>query len=85
MRRSVRTNKENELKHNSSGNARPQSSQLHETLWTDPGTKSGTESSRTDLHKKIKIKTRRLGIIRKMFPPIPACEEKAITEMMKED
>ena len=31
----------NELTHNSSGNARLQSSQVSEPLWTDPGQKSG--------------------------------------------
>ena len=31
----------NELTRNSSGNTRPQSSQLAEPLWTDPGLKSG--------------------------------------------
>ena len=31
----------NELTRNLSGNIRPQSSQLAETLWTDPGIKSG--------------------------------------------
>ena len=32
----------NELTRNLSGNIRPQSSQLAEPLWTDPGIKSGT-------------------------------------------
>ena len=32
---------ENELTGNSSRNVRPQSSQLAEPLWTDPGQKSG--------------------------------------------
>ena len=31
----------NELTHTLSGNAQPQSSQLTEPLWTDPGIKSG--------------------------------------------
>ena len=31
----------NELTRNSSGNTQPQSSQLAEPLWTDPGLKSG--------------------------------------------
>ena len=31
----------NELTSNSSGNTRPQSSQLAEPLWTDPGLNSG--------------------------------------------
>ena len=35
------TTEENELTRNSSGNTRPQSSQLAEPLWTDPGPKSG--------------------------------------------
>ena len=32
---------ENELTRNSSGNIRPQSCQLAEPLWTDPGVQSG--------------------------------------------
>ena len=31
----------NELTHNLSGNTQPQSSQLTEPLWTDPGLKNG--------------------------------------------
>ena len=37
----VGTYQENELTRNLSGNTRPQSSQLAEPLWTDPGVKSG--------------------------------------------
>ena len=40
-RYSGRTYPENELTRNLSGNNRPQSSQLAEPLWTDPGLKSG--------------------------------------------
>ena len=39
--RHVGTNQGNELTRNSSGNTRPQSSQLVEPLWSDPGVKSG--------------------------------------------
>ena len=38
---SVGTYQRNELTRKSSGNTRPQSSQLAEPLWTDPGVKSG--------------------------------------------
>ena len=38
---SVGTYQGNELTRNSSGNTRPQSSQLVEPLWTDPGLKCG--------------------------------------------
>ena len=41
FRHSVRTCQENGLTCNSSRNARPQSSQFAEPLWTDPGLKSG--------------------------------------------
>ena len=37
---SVGTYQENELARNSSGKSRPQSPQLAEPLWTDPGVKS---------------------------------------------
>ena len=40
-RHSVGTYPEKELTRNLSGNARPQSSQLAEPLWTDPVLKSG--------------------------------------------
>ena len=40
-RHSVSTHQGNELTHNSSGNTRPQSSQLAEPLWTDPSIKNG--------------------------------------------
>ena len=40
-RHSVETCQENELTRNPSGNTWPQSTQLAEPLWTDPGLKSG--------------------------------------------
>ena len=40
-RHSEGTYQGNELSRNSSGNTRPQSSQLAEPLWTDPSLKSG--------------------------------------------
>ena len=45
----------NELTRNSSGNARSQSSQLAEPLWTDPGLKSGISLREliSTLNKKI--------------------------------
>ena len=50
---------ENELTRNSSGNTWPQSSQLAEPLWTDPGVNSGISvrvliSTHTHTHKKKK-------------------------------
>ena len=50
---------ENELTRNSSGNARPQSSQLAEPLWTDPGIKSGI--SVHDLISTLKKKKAQAG------------------------
>ena len=44
-RPSVGTYQENELTRNLSGNTRPQSSQLAEPLWTDPGVESGISVS----------------------------------------
>ena len=52
-RHSVGTYQENEFTHNSSRNARPQSSQLAEPLWTDPGLQSGTGG-----HKLISTKSK---------------------------
>ena len=50
----------NELAHNSSGNTRPQSSQLAEPLWTYPGIKSGISVRELmSTFKKKKIKRRR--------------------------
>ena len=47
----------NELTHNSSGNTQPQSSQLAEPLWTDPGLKSGICVCEESSNKKIKKST----------------------------
>ena len=50
-RHSVETNQGNELTRNSSGNARPQSTQLAESLWTEPNLKGGTGGcEHADLH-----------------------------------
>ena len=47
----------NKLTRNSSGNTKPQSSQLAEPLWTDPGLKSGISVCEliSTLKKKIKM------------------------------
>ena len=76
-RHSVGTFHENELMSNSSGNAWPQSSQLTEPLWTDPGL------SRADLHFKKKKKNESAGweSIAKLSPQILGSEEKAITTL----
>ena len=47
VRESIR---ENELTRNSSGNTRPQSSQLAEPPWTDPGEKKFDKCVRDDFH-----------------------------------
>ena len=56
------------LTRNSSGNTRPQSFQLAEPLWTDPGLKSGIS-----LHELISTlkKTRRREMNHGTFPPNP--------------
>ena len=77
----------NELIHNLSETTQPQSSQLAEPLWTDPGLKSGIS-----LHELISIseknnnkngqtnKKRRRGMNGLTFSQILANEEKATTE-----
>ena len=58
-RHSVGTYQGNELTHNLSGNTWPQSSQLAEPLWTDPGVKSGiTERKVISTLKKKKRKNK---------------------------
>ena len=47
----------NELTRNSSGNARLQSSQLAEPLWTDPGLQSGIRVRELIMHFKKKKKS----------------------------
>ena len=49
-RHTVGTYQGNALTLTLSGNSRPQSSQLAETLWTDPGVKSGISVSELNLH-----------------------------------
>ena len=51
--------RENELTRNSSGNARQQSSQLAEPLWTDPWPKEWNWCARADLHFKRKRKKKK--------------------------
>ena len=63
----------NELTHNSSGNTRPQSSQLAEPMWTDPGIKSGISVRTLSPLQKKKKKKARAG------NEFLALEEKAIT------
>ena len=56
-RHSVGTHPENELTRNLSGSIRPQSSQLAEPLWTNPGINSGISVREliSTLKKKEKI------------------------------
>ena len=56
---------------NSSRNIRPQSSQLAEPLWTDPGIKSGIRVRELSLHKKKKRKKEQGGMNGWTFPPNP--------------
>ena len=58
-RHSVGTYQGNELSRNSSGNARPQSSQLAEPMWTDPSLKSGTGVHEPISTEKRKTEKRR--------------------------
>ena len=60
-RRSVGTYWENEFVHNSSGNTRPQSSQLAEPMWTDPGLEKWNWCTRADLHLNKKTKKAQAG------------------------
>ena len=73
--------RENELTRNLSGNAQPQSSQLTEPLWTDPGQKSviGVHKLVPTLKKK---KNAGGGWFIKSYPKILACEEQATTTTM---
>ena len=79
-RHSVETYTGSELTSNLSGNIQPQSSQLAEPLWTDPGLKS--EISVRELisaTEKNKIKKRWRGMNGRKFSKVLAREEKAVT------
>ena len=66
-----------ELSHNSSRNTRPQSSQLAEPLWTDPGLKSVICVRK--LISTLKKKKAQAGNESSNLPPkVLASEEKAI-------
>ena len=66
-----------------SGNNRPQSSQLAESLWTDPGLKSGI--SVRELISTLKKKKKNAGEDRMVehYPEILANEQKATTTTTK--
>ena len=68
----------NELKSNSSGNTRPQSSQFSEPLFTVSGLKSGIAMLEliSTLKKEEKAQVGKDSL--KLRPKIFACEEKAI-------
>ena len=51
----------NELTHNLSGNIRPQSSQLAEPLWVDPGVKNGIRVCELIYFSKKKNKKKSTG------------------------
>ena len=64
LRHSVGTCQGNEPTRNPSGNTGPQSSQVAETLWTDPGLKSGIgvrELISTSGRKKKRRKKAQMG------------------------
>ena len=68
----------NKLTRISSGNTRPQSSQLTEPLWSDPGLKSGINVAQANLH--LKKKKMQVGNeLSNILPKILAPEEKAAT------
>ena len=57
-RHSVGTLSENEIARNLSGNTGPQSSQLAEPMWTDPGLKSGIHVRELIFTKEKKKRSR---------------------------
>ena len=68
----------NELTRNLSGNIRPQSSQLSEPLWTDPGLKSGISARELiSTSKKKKKKKSRRGMNSLTFSPNPRKQGKS--------
>ena len=69
----------NELKRNSSGNIWPQSFQLAEPVWTDPGVKSGISVRDLISTKKKTKKTAGGERIVEDSPIMLAHEEKATT------
>ena len=76
-----RGNLSGELSRDSSGNTRPQLSQLAEPLWTDPGLKSGISvreliSTKAKQNKKNKKKRRR-GMICQTFSQNPSTRGKS--------
>ena len=66
---------ENELTRNSSGNTRPQSSQLAEPLWTDPGLRSGI--SVRNLISILKKKVQAGNAMSNIFPKSSHARNKA--------
>ena len=79
-RQNVETYQENELTRYSSGNTRPQSSQLAEPLWTDPGVKSGIsvrELIATKRKKDIKKEKRKWKMICRIFSQNPRTRGKS--------
>ena len=71
-RHSVGTYQGEELTRHLSGNTWPLSSQLAETLWTDPGLKSGIGMRvLISTKKKNQRKRRRRGVNHGIFPPNP--------------
>ena len=61
----------NQLTRNLSGNIQPQSSQLAEPLWTDPGRKSGISMCKLIFTSKKRRKKCRQGMNGRTFSPNP--------------
>ena len=81
FRHSVGTYLGNELTRKSPGNIWPQSSQLAETLWTDPGLKNGIVVRELIFNQKKKKKSkRRRGANRRTFPQSPRIQGKKHTK-----
>ena len=74
-RHSVGTYQGNELTRKMSGNARPQSSQLVEPLWTDPGLKR--RNGARELIFTLKKKKLGRGMIHRTYPKVFALEKEA--------
>ena len=72
-RHSVGTYQGNELTRKMSGNARPQSSQLVEPLWTDPGLKR--RNGARELIFTLKKKKLGWGMIHRTYPKVFAREK----------
>ena len=76
-RHSVGTYQGNKLTWNSSGNTWPQSSQLAELLWTDPGLKSGINVHNLISHLKINLNMQVGNQLSKILPKSSHAKKKS--------